>query len=341
MKDILRNPLFVLIFSTIIFVLLFAYMQFSVLGPMAAEKEKLEKKQKLEQTMLLNAKQKVSDTEHDTIVQIKSLHEQVPAKAYVGQFLFSIEKAKVISDSDIMELSVTENVTEQELNKVTVNLSVVSPNYFAMQSFLNTLEGNKRITTIDELSFSEEIIEDNTDEESTFVKVTNPGEVYYDVTLSTYYFPKYKDVVDALPMQEIYNVGQKTNPLAGTEVNPEDVKLHAALNHYIVAINEADAAKLEKVIVENGTTENGGQQVSTNANELMENKLHVELMAVTIDKIQNSQATVHYVQKVTKTDEQSDYKDRIIEGTYVLKKINGNWKIANLFVINEVYLTTE
>ncbi|OZM57862.1 hypothetical protein CIB95_05760 [Lottiidibacillus patelloidae] len=339
MKDLFRNPLVLFISITMVTVLIIAYIYVGMINPLVAEKEKLEKKQKMEATLLLSAKQRVSDTQNDTIVQLKSLHDQVPAKAYVGQFLFSIEKAKVISDSEILNLEVTQRVLEDEqTNKVTVALSVTSPNYFAMQTFLKSLENNTRITTIDDLSFSEDGEAGTAD--NSFAQLRTQGEVVYDVTLSTYFFPKYKAELESLPMQEIYNVGSKTNPLFGTKVNPDDVELHAVLNQYVVAINNNDADGLARIFTTT-STEDESSQVAAHASELIGQNLHVELLSVTIDTVRNSQASVNYVQKVSSNDEGSDYKSRIIEGTYVLKKINGTWKIHDIFKINELFLSTE
>jgi type IV pilus assembly protein PilO len=341
MKDLFKNPLVLLITFTLIAALTIGYAYVSVINPLVAEKEKLEKKNKMETTLLLSAKQRVSDTQNDTIVQIKSLHDQVPAKPYVGQFLFSIEKAKVISDSEILNLEVSQRVLEDEkTNKVTVSLSVTSPNYFAMQTFLKSLENNKRITTIDDLSFSEDGGSSNGEDASS--QLSSQGEIVYDVTLSTYFFPKYKAELESLPMKEIYNVGSKTNPLFGTKVNPDDVELHAVLNQYVVAINSGDVDILANIFTTPPPeSESDSSPVAAQASELIGKNLNVELLSVAIDTVRNSQASVNYVQKVSSKGEGNAYKSRIIEGTYVLKKINGTWKIHDIFKKNELFLSTE
>jgi type IV pilus assembly protein PilO len=330
--DFLKKPLVIIIMASLVVGLLFFYVYSNVISPIEAENERLAKKLQLEKQMLATISQQVSDTTKENMLHLKTSHDKVPAKANIGQFLLSLERAEVVSDSLILSMDIVERVVEEDMEEgpeqITVTLSVVSPNYFSMQSFLTSIEENKRITTVDSLIFTGE-------DEAPLL--TNTGEIAYDVTLSTYYLPKYKQLIDEIPMHDFYKVGMKTNPLYGTVFNVEDKKIHGIINTHISAINEQDTIKLTNTL--HNTTENN--TVSTNAINMLNENVQVELIEVTIEAINKADATVHYVQKVRGAAGNDNYEDRIVEGTYFLTKENDAWKISDIFVSKEVLLQTE
>lgn len=98
-----------------------------------------------------------------------------------------------------------EGIIPEGIKRLTVNLTVKSPSYFELEAFIKALEDLRRITKVDELSFSgnEELV--TTD--STVEHLT------YTLTVSAFFFPKLEVLREQLPPFEIPNPSQKVNPL--------------------------------------------------------------------------------------------------------------------------------
>ncbi len=98
-----------------------------------------------------------------------------------------------------------EGMIPEGVERLTVNLTVESPSYFELEAFLKALEDLRRITKIDELSFSgnEEVV--TTD--------SPPEKLTYTLTVSTFYYPKLEELRGQLPPLEVPNPSRKINPL--------------------------------------------------------------------------------------------------------------------------------
>lgn len=93
------------------------------------------------------------------------------------------------------------------MKRLTVTLSVQSPDFYAMISFLQTIEDLERITKIDSLSFKG-------NEEKTVISKNENEPLEYSLTISTFYHPGLKELQDELPPLETPKPGNKVNPLA-------------------------------------------------------------------------------------------------------------------------------
>ncbi len=96
-------------------------------------------------------------------------------------------------------------IIPEDIKRVKVNLTVESPTYFELEAFLKTLEDLRRITKVDELSFSgnQEVVSPDT-------KTSN---ITYMLSVSTFYYPKLEELKNQLPQLEIPESGKKINPL--------------------------------------------------------------------------------------------------------------------------------
>lgn len=122
----------------------------------------------------------------------------------------SAENNEGTKDNESEELTEEEKMVDPELidglNQIIVTLHVQSPNYDELENFLSALEHQTRITRVNSLSFTG-IPE--------LVSVEQLAEeLVYDVTISTFYMPKYEELADDAPKLTVPPPGNKKNPLA-------------------------------------------------------------------------------------------------------------------------------
>ncbi|RSK28019.1 pilus assembly protein PilO [Bacillus sp. HMF5848] len=225
----------------------FFYLRLQFIAPLQQQVQQKENDLKLEKQLLEVVQSKVSQAQQQTYSSTLELQRKVPVKPLLDQFILHIEKAEVVSDSFIVNMSFNTNEevnlsvldeyeqfrkeekelvhndqteTEPEaetaepesllpegMKKITVNLSVKSPDYYAMQTFLKSLEQEQRITQIDVLSF-------NGPEETTSFVDEADNMLAYSVTVSTFYHPTLEDLQDEVPIIEVPAPSEKNNPLA-------------------------------------------------------------------------------------------------------------------------------
>jgi type IV pilus assembly protein PilO len=159
----------------------------------------------------------------------------------VEQLILELEKAEVVSDSRIMNMTFgdadftastttldeyveansstnTEGTAEQQteqaylpegLKKVTINLSVESENYEDLTTFLEELEGLTRITQIESVAFTG--LPELTSIAQELTSLT------YSVQLSAFYHPELADLIEDLPPISAPEPSNKTNPFLDNE----------------------------------------------------------------------------------------------------------------------------
>lgn len=231
------------IFTTILVLLmLFVGIYFLVLYPKLEKVSQKETELHSQEQLLSALQSKVSSTHTHTFESTVSLQKKLPVKPLTQQLLLLIEKAEVVSNSFVANISFAdgemtidppakENVDEsaEELatdqseeeteieteietaflpsgvKKITAQLRVESPSYFELEKFIRTLEEAERIIVIEEINFtaSEEIIEEEQAEKL----------LKYEVSLSAFYMPSLTDLLDTLPKIQSPKPANKKNPL--------------------------------------------------------------------------------------------------------------------------------
>jgi type IV pilus assembly protein PilO len=207
------------------------------LKPLQIEIDRLENEVTTEKKVLELLQASTNQTQDQTKISTVELQKKVPTKPIIEQFILDLEKAEVVSDSFITGIGIgEEQVTEQStieeyvqinqensnedettsdeqtdqaklpegLNKVTVNLSVTSSDYFAVEEFISTLENQTRLTQVENISFSGQ------QEITSLNQEINP--ISYSITVSTFFFPGLTDLVDQLPLLEVPAPSNKKNP---------------------------------------------------------------------------------------------------------------------------------
>ncbi|WP_077618958.1 hypothetical protein [Bacillus sinesaloumensis] len=249
-----RKQLTILILSIVI-VFGAAYLAyFMLVNPVNQKIAQLENSLKTEQRLLELVSERQQNDE--PVVSSTEIQKKIPVIPLVEQLILDIERAETLSESKVINMSysesqfvpnpeeITEDVnaentvdTDQEntqdetkqpeetatidpelvegLGVITVTLSVESPNYRELEKFLSVVEHQTRITKVDTLSFT------GTSELTSADQV--PAPLVYNVTISSFYAPKYTELADEAPILTVPTPGNKKNPLAtGLEEDSSD-----------------------------------------------------------------------------------------------------------------------
>ncbi|RHW40638.1 hypothetical protein D1B31_10585 [Neobacillus notoginsengisoli] len=101
------------------------------------------------------------------------------------------------------------------VKKVTIQLSVESPGYEELEKFIATIEGLKRIVIVEAIDYT------GGAEITTLQQKNDP--LKFTVTVSAFYMPELKDLVQQLPNVSAPESAKKRNPLSSFTV-PEEKK---------------------------------------------------------------------------------------------------------------------
>ncbi|WP_262380690.1 pilus assembly protein PilO [Bacillus infantis] len=185
----------------------------------------------------------LTQTNEKTILTTMELQKQVPVKRLLDQLLLDIEKAEVISASNILELrldgteadeevdlletaSAEEPVGEGEetdsteaaavvgeeqlpngIRQITLSLGGEAETYFELERFIESLESLKRIVKVEALNFT------GLDEIYSVEQETE--KVEFELSLAAYYYPSLEELQKELPPLDVPAVSNKQNPLSG------------------------------------------------------------------------------------------------------------------------------
>ncbi|WP_404458816.1 pilus assembly protein PilO [Sutcliffiella horikoshii] len=227
----LQRKHYVLLSSCVLLIVLgiagFYYLSYA---PKEVRAEQLQQEKAIEEQLIqvLEQQEETAQANGNTTVE---LQRKIPVTPFLEQLILELEKAEVLSDSTIVNMSFgegefipasttleeyetmhdEEDETVQEetylpegLKKVTVNLSVESETYEDLSTFLTSLESLTRITQIESVSFTGQPEVTSTEQE------LQP--LTYSVTLSAFYHPELEDLIEELPPLSVPEPGNKVNP---------------------------------------------------------------------------------------------------------------------------------
>ncbi|AXM89622.1 pilus assembly protein PilO [Anoxybacillus ayderensis] len=201
----MRKGLIVMISLLLLTLLSFA-LYIYVYKPLDERREQLKTELQMEKKLLQTLQSKPPSD--DLRISLIELQKRVPVQPFVEQFLLDIEKAEVVSNSEVLSLTFQEGENVEgpptPIQKLTVNISVRSPSYFALEQFIDVLERSKRIVSVDSLSFTGY-------EEWTTVMDEVP-ELSYSLTVSTFYAPELRQWIEQLPPLDLPQPSEKRNP---------------------------------------------------------------------------------------------------------------------------------
>jgi type IV pilus assembly protein PilO len=245
-----------LIANVFVIALLFWFLYSYFLLPKQEEQKQVESQLKMEKKMLTILQQKYTGHQTDLGEGSKILQVQLPVQPLVDQFLLQMEKAEIMSDSTINSISVADgkqntlmnppaagngankavpvsssqgqigsNIPNQ-LQKVTLQMSVSSPDFTNMKQFLQVIEDQSRIATIDNISFSDQPEQFNQKSQSNQSSQSKQPtkELKYQISVTTYYAPNLMDLINDIPWINHPEPSHKENPLYSGETTDEKSK---------------------------------------------------------------------------------------------------------------------
>lgn len=248
MRDKDKRLSYIGIAASILLVASGLYGYFGILSPLHQKVETVSLEIKQQQTFL-GKTNKPSDKSTPVFSENTfSLQEEVPVRPLIDQLILQFEKAEVLSDSLILSMdfsdthlsndseegpddplqkagemlldeinssgtkeSTTPEPLPEGVQKVKVEMSVVSKNYEGLLKFLSTIEDLKRITVIEAITFS------SLDEIEQASSEVNPDQLTYEVTIAAYYFPELTELLKDLPKGEFPAPSGKENPFINGE----------------------------------------------------------------------------------------------------------------------------
>lgn len=230
-----------IIFASVVALLVMGIILFYYLSYAPKQTMVEQKKQEIEiEEQLIQVLDQQQESAGIGLGNTMELQRKIPVTSYVEQLILELEKAEVVSNSRIMNMtfgdadfsatttldeyveansttttdSTEEQQTEQAylpegLKKVTVNLSVESENYEDLTTFLEELEGLTRITQIELVAFTG--LPELTSIAQELTSLT------YSVQLSAFYHPELADLMEDLPPISAPEPSNKTNPFLDNE----------------------------------------------------------------------------------------------------------------------------
>lgn len=225
-----------LIFVEILLIIgLLAGGYFLIISPKITQVTMKENELKSQEQLLSVLQTQDTPTSSVTVENATALQKQVPVKPQTEQLLLDIEKAEVASGSFVSNMQFSDGEVQNQtgneqqgntqqnangnaetnkqttslpngLKKVTVDITIESPDYPELEKFIKTIEKSERILVVEAIDFTanDEIIsDDQTDKILTS-----------QVKLSAFYMPTLSDLIDQLPKLETPEPAHKKNPFS-------------------------------------------------------------------------------------------------------------------------------
>lgn len=207
-----------LLFSVLLVILVIVGSYFFYIVPKNQEVSAKEVQLESEKQLLLTLQSQANERKAPSAASVAELQKKVPVKKQLELLILDLNKAEVVANSHISNMTFNEGTVSapaaeesaenfpEGIKKLTVNLSVASPSYRDLMSFLQTLEALNRRVVIENVSFSG-------GSELTSIQ-QEKQEFTYSLTLSAFYMPELGDLEGQLPELKAPSPSNKRNPFA-------------------------------------------------------------------------------------------------------------------------------
>jgi type IV pilus assembly protein PilO len=237
-----KNEKLTLLIGTLLVVLLIFIGQFLLLKPLNSDLKVKEQSLKTEQQVLETITQKRMDDTAKVVENTRELQKRVPVTPLQEQIILDLERAENVSNSHISSIGFsvgtdvamtggetqegaaeTQEATSEDadaatqqpvapavsgVKKITMSLSVDSPNYEQLEKFISTLESLNRIVVVENISYS------GGQEVTSLSQGTENEKLTYSLSISAYYLPTLEDLLADLPKIDAPAPANKKNPLS-------------------------------------------------------------------------------------------------------------------------------
>ncbi|MEK4668585.1 pilus assembly protein PilO [Niallia sp. FSL R7-0271] len=247
-----NRSLFLFLLSALLILGAGAYVYFAYLQPLSNQVDIKETELQLVEQQVTILDSKIKAAKESTNTSTVQLQQQVPVKRLLEQALLEIEKAEIISDTNLIEIKLNgtdsdETVTEEDLTtadkaiddankqagdesendaaasettlpngikKTAINILGEANTYFDLEKLLEELQSSKRIMDIDSLKITgtKEVMEVE----------DNDQKIEFEMTVSIYYYPELEDLINDLPSMESPASADRKNPFAGVSTEEDE-----------------------------------------------------------------------------------------------------------------------
>lgn len=223
-----KKHIILLVLSIIILISTYLFVHFTFIQPLQNKKAQAEETLKVEKQLFEKVKQKVTNETFESQETSYKLQQQIPVEPLYDQLFAELEEARTVSNTiieqyqiitdeekssdhiveqfqlDLRENTKEKNVDKKEgatsvtLEKATISVMVYADNYEEMTTFIQNLEENERVITIDELKYMDE---------------ENENYFSFQLTFSAFYVKGLDDLKKESPKIDVPEPSKKENPL--------------------------------------------------------------------------------------------------------------------------------
>lgn len=238
-----------IVLSSLFCLAMIAYSYFTFYSPKKESLAVAETTLTTDRQVLFALEQQLADQPEIPVVSSLELQKKVPVDPLTELVLLQIEKAEVVSQSLVQSVSFTEGpfVIEappegvETLQELLVSLSIETPTYSTLESFIAELERLDRILIIDSIQFSSSGEVTTADQEDEKLQLT--------LTFSAFYRPDLTELLQEGPKVDTPAPAEKVNPLpANNGIDTGEVVV---------------PSETETTIIDGQTNENDTEEEST------------------------------------------------------------------------------
>ncbi|MGE6488285.1 LysM peptidoglycan-binding domain-containing protein [Paenisporosarcina sp. NPDC076898] len=238
-----------IVLSSLFCIAIIAYSYFTFFSPNKESLAVAETTLTTDRQVLFALEQQLADQPEIPVASSLELQKKVPVDSLTELVLLQIEKAEVVSQSLVQSVGFTEGpfVIEappegvETLQELLVSLSIETPTYTTLESFIAELERLDRILIIDSIQFSslgEVTTADQEDEK-----------LQLNLTFSAFYRPDLTELLEESPKVDTPAPADKVNPLpANNGIDTGEVVV---------------TSETETTSIEGQTTENDAEEETT------------------------------------------------------------------------------
>lgn len=202
-----------IVLSSLFCIVLLAYSYFTFYSPKKESYAVAETTLTTDRQVLFALEQQLADQPEIPVVSSLELQKKVPVDPLSELVLLQIEKAEVVSQSLVQSVSFTEGpfVIEsppegvETLQELLVSLSIETPTYTTLETFIDELERLDRILIVDSIQFSSSGEVTTAEQEDEKLQLT--------LTFSAFYRPDLTGLLEEGPKVDTPPPAEKGNPL--------------------------------------------------------------------------------------------------------------------------------
>ncbi|WP_445490120.1 pilus assembly protein PilO [Niallia sp. 03133] len=251
MRVVENKSALLLIVSIIVLLFLAVGARFFYLMPLYQEADRKQSELQSAEQQVAILQSKINSSTEKTAASSMGLQKQVPVKRLLEQALLDIEKAEIISGSNLIEIKMNgteadEDLKDEELTtadkaikeanktennavdingessdaalpngikKTSINITGEADTYDELEKLIESIQSSQRIMDVESLHITgtEEIIS---------VEDTDQ-KIEFDMSVSIYYYPELNDLIKDIPPLESPKTSDKNNPFAGVSIEED------------------------------------------------------------------------------------------------------------------------